>query len=254
MVKHGTDFYNYIQLPMYLTSINDFIIAFFISPMPDVPLWFMRDLMVLVVISPLIYIAVRHAGLPLMIILYTGFLIGINYPESWNDTFLFSGNLNHSVTFFVTGAYLAKNQSIVIKIWNSKKLFWAIAVLWVVTLSVQVILSLKGCFGQIALSLYQLAIIFGVVYVWMAYDIYYKEEKFRFIERLLPYNFIIYVCHFYILQVASSSILSLIGRGTLQEALVFFGMPPIVISLCVLMGMVFKKVAPALYRVATGGR
>lgn len=143
-------------------TLIDFLRALFINPIPY-QLWFLQDLLFLIIISPIIYIIIRSTGLITII----GLLIvwAILYPfKIWLIR-------SESVFFFCSGAYLAIFKSNLLVIPCRQKIYRVFILLWVIILTATIVfISLKPDADVLLLVLYKLNILTGILAVWIAYD------------------------------------------------------------------------------------
>ena len=84
------------------------------------PLWFIRDLMVLCVLSPLLYKILRNGKYYVLIILFCIFLLP--YPDGWNKIFM---RFPTALFFFSLGAYFSINKLNMIQFVRQRISVWA---------------------------------------------------------------------------------------------------------------------------------
>ena len=209
-------------------------------------LWFIRNLMVVILFAPIIYILLRVA-----IKGVSGFLL-----------FLISEGLLLTVTitvcsdclaafWFVAGGYMAMNPRICIS-GTVERGYWA-------TGSTFLFIALACMNVYHPLSLYQwLMPIVGIIALWTGYDLVYG----RGIENptlspcltfLCSYSFFVYLVHEPLLNILKKLPL-LISRSEITLIVAYIIIPPIFYYLTSLIGSWIKHVMPRCYDVFTGGR
>lgn len=240
-----------------ISTPDGFLLSFFVKPLPDMPLWYVRDLICLVLLSPIIYILVKRFPVFVLTIVTLFYFTGYMQPIEWEE-WKFTGNLNHSVMFFITGAYLAiHRQSFVLKQWNPSRFSWVFGLIWLFLLILQAILIKYSSPIPAKILCHQTMILFGVVFIWVFYDLVYEKQhqKFgNFINKLLPYTFIIYVMHSPLLQLMSPAYYGLFGKGSIAMGIGYYILPIFAILICIKFGWIFNRYSPRVYNVATGKR
>lgn len=247
------------EMPMIKTLLNsaELIQTVFVKPQPDMPLWYVRDLMCLVLLSPIIYVLVKKLPIIVMTIVTLFYFTGYMQPIEWEE-WGFTGNLNHSIMFFVLGTYLAiHRQDFVMKQWESSKFSWLLGMIWVFFMVLQALLIKYSPSIPVKIECHQTMILFGVAFIWVFYDFVYTKRHQKLgaiINKLLPYTFIIYVMHSPLLQLMSRFYYGLFGKGTWTMGIGYYILPIIAIILCMAFGWLFNRFLPKVYNIATGKR
>lgn len=226
-----------------ISTIYDFIYYLFIKPIPF-QLWFLRDLFIMAILSPLIYWAVKKGG---FILLLTLFVIWFyNYQ-------IFIVIDNETALFFILGAYMSLNNSekITLKKLHGKYLL-IIFILWIIT----IILKLEDAFFIRKLFMHKLSELFGLFFIWFFYDYIYDKIRKRFnYEKILwirDFSFFVFLLHEPLLSLIKKSTLHLFNNE-LFLLISYFVYPTLVIILSLFMGKFLKEYFK-YYKTLTGGR
>ena len=196
-------------------------------------LWFIRDLILIVVVSPFLYFCIRK-----MIFIYFPLIIFFSFYNSWFQ----------SLTMFSIGAACAiYNISLEVKLKHK----WGLVLLGTASLLLMLYCSIIFIPGT--KELYLVAILF--LFVWFLYDyLYRKGWRFDFIKRWIPYTFFIYLLHIPALSIVKKVML-LVGRGEEWSYWITFLVSPFIMAaVAIWIGGLLKKYLPKLYSVLTGGR
>ena len=140
-------------------SIGKLLDTIFINPIPN-QLWFVRDLVTLTIVSPVIYFLVRYLKIiPVMIFLFTWFY-GFNFM-------VFSAE---PLFFFILGAFLATKNDKFAQIDLSKQSL-ILFCLWLGVVFCKTMLIYIGFQNDTILNvLHKMAILVGICAVWFVYD------------------------------------------------------------------------------------
>lgn len=219
----------------------------FLNPIPY-QLWFLRDLIVLVILSPLIYWIIKHFQLIPIVLLFVIWLGFFNFS--------FVIFLNDSIFFFCLGAYFAinKNEYLIKKL--NQKSYLAFFLLWLIIVSIKTILiSQNSDLTILLLILHKLSIITGLLAIWSIYDIIMlKAEPNKAILRLSYFSFFIYTFHEPLLTIIRKGFFHIVGANEVMSITIYFLNPIATIIISVLVGSFIKNHFPKFYGVITGGR
>lgn len=239
-----TPFHKYINSTIIESneSISMFLYECLIKP-AGFHLWFLRDLLLLVLASPIIYICVRYLRLIfLIIILSTTF---INYDFS-------------SILYFSLGAYLALGN------YSTKHINKPLKHLLFILSGIYFCLGLTVAVFDIKLYLYTNAyktsyILAGLLFMWMLYD--YMIAKFTFSNKIRclwlnigAYSFFIYCFHEPTFALIKKVMLSLFNVSTPSLIILYFCNVLIMIWIAYIAGITLEKFFPKIYKIISGGR
>ena len=221
---------------LYVTQdiVPDSLAGIFIAP-ANFPLWFLRDLIIIVVFSPIIYGIVRYAklvGLLAMTVLYVSNLIPVLV------VCLFS-----SVYFFYLGSYCSQNGFVELVRRDGRPLYIATGAL----LAASFVLYGQGVYD------YVLAI-FLIVGTLCSIKIGYElvENGAKLLPVLTASSFFIYVSH----KLGATYIAKLLFKAMLDNYYVltlrFFVAPFLAVLICIAVFAVWQKCSPKTLSFVTG--
>lgn len=223
------------HMPILQCSIKDWLGLYGIGQeYPQCyPLWFMRDLMAVVLVSPLIKALADRSS---VVALCMGIGLAV-FPVSFFGQTAFA--------WFLTGAAVTKKQ---------------LSFLVFDHLSMGKLGALYfGC-GMVALFWNHpvnrnVSVLVGVVF-WLrlSKEIYNRKKLRQTFLRMSEWVFIIYVLHEMTLSCVRKICFRLLPANHLFWLLAYILIPIAVMAGCILAGMVFQRCIPTLYRVSTGGR
>ncbi|TXK26566.1 acyltransferase [Pontibacter qinzhouensis] len=231
--------------------IRNFDVPQFFSTLLQHPipyqLWFLHDLIFLVLLSPLIWVYVRYLQLPGVLLLVL----------LWVWKFDVSFFQTESLLFFSLGAFLTLRPYVLLKVHQSAAATSALPG-WLLLLLLKTWLSHTDFEPVLVVQLlHKIAILVGLVATWMSFDkAFYQEVPDREspLLTLASYSFFIYAFHEPVLTIFKKGLLYFLGSGDLSTLLVYLLAPLFIIGLSVALGFALKKILPGLYAIATGGR
>lgn len=207
-------------------------------------LWYLRDLMIVMVLSPCFYWLFKHLriwGLLLLLVNYVS-NIGAVVPEL----------LPTPLLFFGAGAYFQMNKIDATQCFMPYK-----TVIYVVALLLAIVCVRFNSFYTYTGNLFfPFFVIFGCMAVFNLATSMVKDGRWRLFGKLSATSFFIYLAH----NVAIAPItLAVIGKvtGTSNSILMSMGYlaaPFIVIGECLLVYVILKRFFPIVYGFLTGGR
>jgi len=211
------------------------------------PLWFVRDLIVLTSISPLIYLLVRWLGLGVLLPLGGLWLLGLSPPLMLGLRPVVS---MPGLFFFMLGSYLALRKPLDLErdMAGSK----ALAAVWLGLLAVKTYLEIYQ--GRESTILAQVSIALGVVALWTNYRSLQPALEGRVGIWLTQFTFFVYAGHEPLLTILKKLFVRLFGLGPWSQLLAFFLLPVLAIAVCVSVAAVMKRFFRPVYLVMTGGR
>ena len=230
-------------------SVIDFLSRLYPHPV-QFQFWFLLDLAVYLVLSPLLYFLLKRAGAAVPIglaLLYFSTIYRI--PLYISDAALHP----EGMLFFSTGAWIAVRKVRLPAL--SVRALWALSLAWV-----------GLCIGKTFFLLYngetygynllhRAALIMGVVCVWRLYDL--LPEKLRsgkWWKRLLSCTFFIYAFHEPAQTIIRNEIVRAIGAGPAVYSLCFVVCPLLTIALAIALARFLQKYTPGVFSLLTGGR
>jgi surface polysaccharide O-acyltransferase-like enzyme len=225
-------------------TLYEVLETIFIHPIPF-QFWFVRDLFVLVVFSPLLYVLVRFSrGLILFgLVIFWWFQF---------DFIIFS---NEALLFFAFGLFLGirkTNLNVNMLSKNSKLL----VSLWFFVIFCETLLVYKGFLNTIIInSLHKFGILVGLFAIWSFYDFLFSKTVInsQFLS-LTQMSFFIYAFHEPVLEIIKSIFYKIFGESQFLKLLLYVTSPLFVIVMGILLGFYLKRISPKFFSVITGGR
>lgn len=226
-------------------SSRELLRTIFLEPIPY-QLWFLRDLMILVLVSPIILWLIKY--LRVVALLIFGITWYINF-----DYIIFS---NEALLFYFFGAAFGISKKKLLQIDFSKHSliyisFWLLIVL-IRTLLIHIefqnilILNAFKCTG----------ILTGIVAIWSLYDYMLKDKdlsKYKF-YGFLSFSFFIYAFHLTVINIIKKGGFNLFGKEELASLIIYITAPLLTIGLSIIVGYYLKRFVPKFYGLITGGR
>jgi len=228
-------------------SISKIVDAILINPIPY-QLWFLKDLFVLVCLTPIIYILIKYLRIyivvALVIIWVLGYGIFIIYTKS--------------LFFFVLGAFFS-NKSEFLEKRNMSGIAFILILGWMI---LAMFLTMKG-FNQLYTiptfldSLVNNALILlGVMAIWGIYDKLFINKDMTTYKHynIINYTFFLFAFHEPVLTLIRKGLMFITGTGEMASLIVFLCSPVFLIIIGVLIGSFVENSLPGFYGIITGGR
>lgn len=224
--------YNIIGMPMH--HMNPFVS----------PLWFIRDLMVVMVLSPIVYAFVKFCRLYGIAVVATLLSLNIWVPvEGFSATAFF---------FFSLGAYFqVNNKSFLLDFGKIGKLSYILTVLFLI--ASLIIYGYNNLLSEVFRKIFS---IFGVISLVNISGYLIEHEKVRIYPTLAASSFFIYAIHTIYVNGISSSLTRIVlpFNNTAGYIAAYFMQAFVTVVICVGAYMLMNKICPRLLSVLTGGR
>ena len=217
----------------------------FISPIP-LQLWFVRDLILLTLISPIIYWLIKGFNLISILILFI----------TWFIDFDFIIVSNISLLFFFIGAYLSIKKETILQNDFSKR-YWIYTGLWLFLIFSKVTLLYINNQDQIIINiLSKSSIIIGIIAIWSLYDFLFKNKDLSITKYygFFSFSFFVYAFHIPSLYFLKKGIFYFLGKTEFVSLFNYITAPIIIIFFSIIIGYYIKLYTPVFYRIITGGR
>ncbi len=222
------------------------LLAFYWTDPTAFQLWFVRDLMVVIIFAPLIYILLRYMvkgflGLILFFVIEAILLtLAIKLSAYFGAAF-----------WFIAGGFIVMHPEIRITAKNAN-LCWVIASL---------IIFVSLCCINIShpLTCYQWLIpIAGIITLWLGYDILFQNKPNIFASKpylvfWCSYTFFVYLVHEPLLNILKKLPL-LVSRSECMLLTAYIVIPPLFYYLASWLGKWLKHELPHAYSIFTGNR
>ena len=237
MVTEGPESYHTVG--DYLQSFWDFKPFHHGTPMND-PLWFIRDLMVVMLASPLVFLLLKYCKL------YGLGVLGILWFMGWWTTQ--PGFSIAALFFFSVGAYFAIHKKNFVEIF--KPHLSLALVMYITTAVLQMLLRRFGISSYIS----KINILFGIVMAismtsWLIEKGIWKVNLF-----LTEASFFIYVYHGLIIYRLTSRAFMILPHTDWALSLIYLLCPVIIIGIGLPLFAILKKALPKTTALLMGNR
>jgi len=224
-------------------SFSEIVSTILLNPIPY-QLWFVRDLIMLMVFSPLIWYLTKSIRGVWLITLLLLWMVDAKTFE------LFS---NEALLFFTIGCALALDLTGAINKKISKTLsYYCLAVWLFIVFLTSYIITFGGTFFSLNI-LHNIGILIGILAVWSLYD-HVNQDKISKYSIFLGYSFFIFVFHEPLLTILKKGMFFLLGKTSLSTLIIYLIAPLVTIGLSMLFRYALRKYTPRFYDFATGGR
>lgn len=217
---------------------------FFINP-SAFQLWFLQQLIIFSVISPIIYLAVKYTKGIILIPIGVFWLLDINFILNSQGLF-----------FFCVGAAFAifKQESFITQK-DCKILTTLITICWVTLSCAITYFAVNDGNYYFRLILYKANEVFGVVSMWMLFDhIFNRWENKKTLVRATNNSFFIYVLHEPLLHLCYQFALIKGTGDNLTHTILYICLPICIIFLCIFVSAIIRKTFKPLHNILSGGR
>ena len=226
-------------------SLIKWIDTIFINPIPY-QLWFVRDLMVLVLLSPFLFLGIKYLKIVTLLLLFS---IWIYYD------FSVLKNSIEALFFYSLGGYFALNKDkwniVFLKNYASLLFF-----LWLIILAFSLMLKFVE-YNVIAQTIvHKISIIIGLISVWNVYDLLYVKQE-KIINKIIAMSsatFFIYASHEPLLTIVKKILFIILGKKEINYIEIYFIAPILVIILSYFTGNFLKRNFSKFHGIITGNR
>lgn len=208
----------------------------------NTPLWFIRDLMVLVILSPVIWWLIRKVKILFVLIL------GIVWFFSIGEFFCLPNLCHQSLFFFPLGAYFGINKLNFVEM--SQRLYWIPFVYIIIAMSDSLFRETHGYY-----IIHNVEIIVGMVTFVNIAGRLIKNDVVHTKSLLFGASFFVYALHNLFLGKMTKIVVMFIHPNLpITVLLVYFSMPLIAIAICLYVYKIIYRYMPTLCSIITGGR
>lgn len=227
-------FSSVILLDKQLTKF-DLLNILILDPIPY-QLWFIRDLFLLCVISPILFFLIKK----------TKGLIIVFFLFLWFYDFNLVIFRNEALLFFSLGSGLSIFG---ISLLNKKLAHMSIFFffIWIF------LIVIKIMFFDTIILFHRIAILFGVFSCWFMYDKFYYGIR-DIDKKIYSYSFFLFLSHEPLLTFFKKIVSYFNKIISLNELFIYIFAPMLTIVLCILIAAIFKTKLPKLYFLFTGSR
>lgn len=236
----------------YRVDIVSFLSSFWVTNLPismsgpcnpiNTPLWFVRDLLVLVLLSPIIWWMIRKLSVFFVL------SMGIIWFFTLGEYVGFPGLCHQSLFFFPLGAYFSINKLNFVGI--CRKISW--------TSFVYLLIAIIDVFmwnQTYSVFFHHLNILFGMVTVVAIASSLIEKEKIHVNSFLSGASFFVYALHNLFLGKMTKVVIMIVQPESPYFILfLYFLMPTVAIFICLGIYKLICRYFPSLGVVLTGGR
>lgn len=218
-------------------SIYDYIATLLWHPVGTYQLWFIRDLMICVILSPFIYYALKYIGMLFLAVLGLLWALSIQWVISIE-----------SLMFVSLGSYIALYKKEIVEcICHSKAKTLIYSGIFLCA-------CITDMYFPIGYLMHCIVIISGMLSLWYLYDIFFDDFFCKLKDSILiRYTFFIYAFHEPLLTFIKGFCLR-ISEGQWGVFMSYIISPILTLVLSFIAGYIFKKRKPHLYSIVCGGR
>lgn len=220
----------------------EWINAIFNEPIPY-QLWFLKDLIVMVILSPIIYFLVKNLKALFLFVIFCSWIF------NQNSIFLTS----EAILFFSSGMYIGLYKTEMLECKNDYKSLFIAS--WIVLLIAKTAIGFYSLNSILELMLLKASILIGIIAFWNGYDsiAYFKRENKK-LNYIVSFSFFLYLFHEPFLTIVKKLLFSLLPKLPQFYLLVYFLAPLITILTALLLGSFLKYKMSSIYRFITGNR
>lgn len=222
-------------------SFLEWLNALFNEPIPY-QLWFLKDLIVMVFLSPIIYFLIKKAREVFLLIIFSFWLFN-------QDTIFLT---SEALLFFSLGIYITIFKKNSPKIDNSNTVVFCL--LWFLLLALKTTAGFLNYSSLIEMLLLKASIIIGLLAFWKLYDKVSVKVNYSFFDKWIEFSFFLYVFHEPMLTIIKKGIFSAVSKTQSSYMLVYFVAPILAIVISIVFGKVLKAKFSPIYKIVTGNR
>lgn len=197
-------------------------------------LWFLRDLIIIIALSPILYFARKRLG--------GGIVVAALFCLTYIPVKL---SFVTSMFWFMTGDWLLMKFS--------KVKSWLWVIIYFVVSACQMLMPNKAwIFFTLPITL------IGVIAFWTLYDYIAGKnlnlKQHRILSTACQFTFFIYLYHEPTINILRKLMIIPLGRTSLGFALNYLLSPWVFVLIAIPVGMLMKKHIPKIYEILVGGR
>lgn len=216
-------------------------------------LWFLAQLFIMCIISPVIYFLIKKLSFIFPIILACLWfadkqLVVGGYTLFNSDAYM----------FFTLGAYVALKMPDIRGLYQkteNKKIWLVSVILWIGAVIIYTLFSATAeKSSYIQLVLYKLCVILGISSVWLSFDRFSMNLLEKPVGKTLTENnFMVYLLHEPLLHIIFMSTITYFNSD-IVHIILYFVVPALIILFCAYIGKFLRNKYPKLNNILTGGR
>lgn len=240
------------QLKGYQVNIETFLSYFWIAELPismngpsnpiDTPLWFVRDLMILGIFTPLLFWLIEKTRELTIVVLCTIWFFSLG--KYFGLPFL----SHQSIFFFPLGAYFSINNLDFIKIFRR---LWAIPYIYILLLVIE-LNTFEMPYKQ---WIHYIGILLGMISIIQLVSKKSNCKIGRNLEKMSGTSFFIFASHnLFMGKFMKVVVMITQPQSPYSILLIYFCIPIVTILFCLLSYRILYTISPLIARTVTGGR
>ena len=222
-------------------NLNDWANIIFNEIIPY-QLWFLRDLIILTILSPIIYWFIKRTSYLFLITFFFIWLFTI-------DNLLFT---SEAIFFFSVGSFISINKINLLEKKSLKPILFIIP--WIIILFLKIYCELIYGKTLITSILLKVSILIGLFAIWFLYDFYKEKYQKNPLSNYSNMSFFIYVFHEPIFTIIKKILFFIWSINEYYTLLIYFVSPIITIVTAIIIGKILIKFTPNIYFTITGNR
>ncbi|MCD0486854.1 acyltransferase [Pedobacter sp. MC2016-14] len=225
--------------------IKQLLTVIFLDPLPY-QLWFVKDLMLLVILSPILFYLIKTLK----------YFVLIAFFVLWFLNYQFVVVNNESILFFSLGTYIGMEWKKVLLIKFGRQSFIFVG-LWVsFVLCKELMIQFDYINPLLLNSLKKTGVLLGVFSSWALYDILFRDVDFQKSKHypVFSFTFFLYAFHEPVLTIYKKALLSIVGKTESGTLIVYVLTILLTISTALTVAYLVKLIIPKFYELITGGR
>lgn len=244
----NTFFANFKNEGIFVTPIvEDAMTEINKSPIPiDVPMWYVRDLIIMVILAPVIYWLIKNGGkwfvICLGLIWY--FIKPILFPDGDYPTLFIT-----AAFFFSAGAYFSINKKNFVDTMRRANYF---PLLYLLLATIDTFTKMN----DYNIYIHEAGIIVGIISAVIVTSYLIERGKVKVNMTLANCSFFVFALHILIMDDIGKVVFTVfhLPDNTYSMLFMYFTVPTITILLCIFIYISLKRFLPNICNLLTGGR
>lgn len=238
---------NYFSEPLHSMTFTDKLLNLFVYPV-NYPFWFLRELMLLFVISPLVFLLIKYLKVIYIVVLFALIIVFSTLVSVYDITLLQS----MPVFYFSSGAFISLNKIDIASRLSSFKSF-GLLFIWILFNVISIYFDQDFSSEDIYLRSFNvIKDIVGCVAVWYMYDFFNHKVQWKNYS-FYQYSFFIFAFHG-IPTVILVKLSQIFKNNEYLTFLAYVSIVILIVLISIFIGNLIKKSMPQVYRLLTGNR
>lgn len=217
-------------------SINSFIQDLLLSKWNG-PLWYIRDLFILMILVPLYQWIIKSKYILIQIsLLFIIFFLWIPVDSSFMSS--------EAIFFFYIGCLISSKEKILQ--YRTNRYFFILFLLFWISYCI-------GIFPYRNIIIHRFNTIIGLIIFWQAIN-RIPQSAFKYIIQYSSYSFIIYASHSYLIKILKNGIAFFFKNNEVAALLTYLFLPFITTIIIISIAKQWKRHFPISYNIFTGNR